>query len=84
MYPVPIPAGGWCYNQDDCYGRSSGNLGSSVNWPAEKSAGGVMSMDNSVNPATANWNHLYLAYCDVSVWRERGGGEEGQVMLVEC
>lgn len=56
--------GGWCYDEEDCYGRSQKNLGSSTNWPPTKGGGGLISEDCSVNPDFCNFNRVYMAYCD--------------------
>ena len=37
--------GGWCYDEEDCWGRSNGGLGSSLKWAKTSSMGGVMSDD---------------------------------------
>ena len=54
--------GGWCYDEEDCYGRSQKNLGSSTNWPPTKGGGGLISDDCSVNPDFCNFNRVYMAY----------------------
>jgi hypothetical protein len=56
--------GGWCYDEEDCLGRSGGNLGSSKGWPASKGAGGIMDSDCANNPDFCNFNRVYMAYCD--------------------
>lgn len=56
--------GGWCYDEEDCLGRSHGNLGSSKGWPASKGAGGIMDSDCTNNPDFCNFNRVYMAYCD--------------------
>lgn len=56
--------GGWCYSLADCVGRSKGNLGSSTNWAATGSMGGMLSMDQTTNPYFAGWTKVWLGYCD--------------------
>jgi len=40
--------GGWCYDKEDCWGRSNTGLGSSAKWAKTSSMGGVMSDDCKV------------------------------------
>ncbi|CAE8642466.1 unnamed protein product [Polarella glacialis] len=64
-WQIYFGGGGWCYDEADCLGRSSGFLGSSDSWaesigPQE----GIMSGDCKVNPTFCNFNRVWLAYCD--------------------
>jgi len=63
-YQIYFEGGGWCYSKEDCLGRSNTTLGSSVNWPATKLVGGLLSPNCTVNPEFCNWNLVHLAYCD--------------------
>jgi len=56
--------GGWCYDEEDCLGRSAGNLGSSKKWPASKGGGGIIDSNCANNPDFCNFNRVYMAYCD--------------------
>jgi hypothetical protein len=57
--------GGWCYNADDCYGRSLGYLGTTKGDPKTRVIeGGYFSTDPKINPQMYNWNSVYLRYCD--------------------
>lgn len=59
--------GGWCTSLDDCLGRSKTGLGSSASYaPSAGLGGGYFSQDPAVNPMMANWNSVYLKYCDGS------------------
>lgn len=51
--------------QEDCFERSSTELGSSANYPEAAPLGpGYFSTDPSVNPQMYNWNKAFLRYCD--------------------
>ena len=56
--------GGWCYDEEDCWGRSKTNLGSSKNWAKTSSMGGIMSDDCDTNPDFCNFNRVHMVYCD--------------------
>ncbi|XP_064394259.1 uncharacterized protein LOC135341593 [Halichondria panicea] len=59
-----MEGGGWCYNEDDCVGRSKTNLGSSKNWGPTASFNGFLSDDPQLNPLFYNWTLVFLKYCD--------------------
>jgi len=61
---VFFQGGGWCFNEQDCLGRSNTFLGSSKNWPNTYEANGPMSMDCSNNPDFCNYNKVFIRYCD--------------------
>ena len=53
-----------CYDEVDCWGRSSTALGSSLNWTPTASLSGILSSDCSNNPDFCNFNRVWLVYCD--------------------
>lgn len=59
-----IKGGGWCYDEQDCLGRSASQLGSTKHLAPTFQFGGVTSDDPAVNPLMAGWNHVVLWYCD--------------------
>jgi len=61
---ISIFGGGWCYNEQDCYGRSKTKLGSSKYWDKILNGTGIVSGNPSVNPDFWGWNVAYLIYCD--------------------
>jgi O-palmitoleoyl-L-serine hydrolase len=61
---VFFQGGGWCYNEEDCYKRSSTFLGSSTVWPKNVSKGGVLSANAKTNPDFHGWNMVHFNYCD--------------------
>ena len=63
-WQIYFQGGGWCYDDVDCYGRSSTRLGSSKTWPDKMSAGGIMSDDCKVNPDFCNFHRVIMPYCD--------------------
>ena len=63
-WQIYFEGGGWCYDENDCWGRSQGQLGSSKDWPPTVGAGGIMSSDCNVNPTFCSFNRVYLKYCD--------------------
>jgi len=57
--------GGYCVSLADCYGRSTGGLGSSKSYPPNMDlGGGYFSNDPNSNPLMYNWNMVLFAYCD--------------------
>ncbi|XP_065183346.1 uncharacterized protein LOC135814192 [Sycon ciliatum] len=56
--------GGWCYNEDDCVGRSKTRLGSSKYFPKSMTFGGLLSDDCTANPDFCTYNVVFLPYCD--------------------
>lgn len=63
-WQIYFEGGGWCYSEQDCFGRSSTNLGSSSRWPDAEGAGGLLDANCDVNPTFCNWNLVYIKYCD--------------------
>jgi hypothetical protein len=63
-WQIYFQGGGWCYDEIDCWGRSSGNLGSSKNWPKTGSLGGIVSSNCTVNPDFCSYNRVWMVYCD--------------------
>jgi hypothetical protein len=66
-WQIYFEGGGWCYDEMDCFGRSQGNLGSSVKYPATmnlETGQGILSPDCSDNPDFCNFNRVYMKYCD--------------------
>lgn len=56
--------GGWCYNLEDCLGRSNTDIGSSKNWGPTLTMDGIFSADCSQNPVLCNYNLVHMNYCD--------------------
>jgi len=56
--------GGWCYNENDCLGRTDTDRGSSKNMPPNLTILGMMNDDPEDNPDFYSWNHVVFAYCD--------------------
>eukprot|EP00051_Salpingoeca_urceolata_P028230 m.485760 g.485760 ORF g.485760 m.485760 type:complete len:453 (+) comp23953_c0_seq1:161-1519(+) len=63
-WQIYFQGGGWCYDEEDCWGRSSTGLGSSTHWAKTSTGGGIMSDDCTVNPDFCNFNRVHMAYCD--------------------
>ncbi|EGD72141.1 hypothetical protein PTSG_00161 [Salpingoeca rosetta] len=61
-WQIYFQGGGWCYDEQDCWGRSKTDLGSSKSWPATSSIDGIMSSDCNVNPDFCNWNRVHIGY----------------------
>ena len=61
---VHLEGGGWCVSEEDCYNRSKTYLGSSTMWPPSIAIGGFLSDNVTVNPKFADWNVVYVMYCD--------------------
>ena len=53
-WEIYFQGGGWCYDKEDCWGRSSTGLGSSKSWAPTSSIGGIMSSDCTSNPDFCN------------------------------
>ncbi|CAI5494515.1 unnamed protein product [Closterium sp. Naga37s-1] len=72
---IHLPAGGWCFNAQECLNRSLTFLGSSEGWPTiipdSVPMGGILNDDPDVNPLFADWPLARINYCD-------GGGFAGQ------
>jgi len=57
--------GGFCTSLGDCYGRSTGGLGSSKGYgPTMDLGGGYFSNNAQTNPLMYNWNMVFFPYCD--------------------
>eukprot|EP01064_Diplonema_japonicum_P028022 TRINITY_DN421_c1_g1_i4.p1 TRINITY_DN421_c1_g1~~TRINITY_DN421_c1_g1_i4.p1 ORF type:complete len:449 (+),score=126.40 TRINITY_DN421_c1_g1_i4:34-1380(+) len=63
-WQIYFEGGGWCYDDMDCYGRSSTGLGSSTHWASTMGVGGIMSDNCAINPDFCNFNRVFLTYCD--------------------
>lgn len=63
-WQIYFQGGGWCYDERDCWGRSSTDLGSSLHWKDTMGLAGLLSDDCSVNPDFCNFNRVHLTYCD--------------------
>ena len=63
-WQIYFQGGGWCYDEMDCYGRSSTNLGSYTNWAPTGKLGGVVSADCQINPDFCNFHRVWMVYCD--------------------
>lgn len=64
---LAMHGGGWCYDLEDCVGRSKSSLGSSIVAAKEHpdlGVGGILSDDSDANPLFAGANRIYLWYCD--------------------
>ena len=63
-WEIYFQGGGWCYDKEDCWGRSSTGLGSSKSWAPTSSIGGIMSDDCTANPDFCDFNRVHMPYCD--------------------
>eukprot|EP01006_Ploeotia_vitrea_P035906 TRINITY_DN65948_c7_g2_i1.p1 TRINITY_DN65948_c7_g2~~TRINITY_DN65948_c7_g2_i1.p1 ORF type:complete len:391 (-),score=39.45 TRINITY_DN65948_c7_g2_i1:135-1181(-) len=65
-YFVYHKGGGWCESVEDCYQRSSTDLGSSKKWdrPTMKVDDDYFSINKADNPLMWNWNKIWIPYCD--------------------
>jgi hypothetical protein len=66
-WEIYFQGGGWCYEEQDCWNRAKGNIGSSKGYQDGKSTsdiGGLMSSDCTVNPDFCNVNRVHILYCD--------------------
>lgn len=64
-WEIHFQGGGWCYDEMDCWGRSSVSfLGTSKGLPPAMSEGGIMSDDCATNPDFCNVNRVHMVYCD--------------------
>jgi hypothetical protein len=68
---IHFRGGGWCFTAQDCYWRLTNELGSSKYWDPNianttNSPNGFMSNDTKSNPYFANWNTVFIPYCDGS------------------
>ena len=61
---IHLEGGGWCYDESDCYGRSSTRLGSSSMWQKAMQLTGFLNNDPDVNPEFANYSVVFVPYCD--------------------
>ena len=62
---IHLEGGGWCYDEDECVGRSKTNLGSSKEWKrTAEFPYGFLSDDRWVNPDFHDWNLAFVNYCD--------------------
>ena len=60
-YYIHHQGGGWCESLDDCLERSTGDLGSSKNYPKSITLDdGYFSNDPAINPMMHNWNNIYM------------------------
>jgi len=75
---ISIFGGGWCYNENDCYGRSKTRLGSSKYWEKAMNGTGLVSGDPKVNPDFWAWNVAYLIYCDGASF---SGNRDGNIVV---
>mmetsp|Transcript_81905 Transcript_81905/g.155512 ORF Transcript_81905/g.155512 Transcript_81905/m.155512 type:complete len:461 (-) Transcript_81905:140-1522(-) len=64
-WQIHFQGGGWCYDEIDCWGRSSQpGLGTSKGLQKFMNEGGLMSDDCTKNPEFCNFNRVHLVYCD--------------------
>jgi len=63
-WQIYFQGGGWCYDEEDCWGRSNGNLGSSTGWKPTGTLGGLLDSDCTKNPDFCNFNRVWFVYCD--------------------
>jgi len=59
-----LQGGGWCYNENDCLGRTETDRGSSKEMPSNLTIYGMLNDDPDDNPDFHSWNHVVFAYCD--------------------
>lgn len=66
-WQIYFQGGGWCYEEQDCWNRAKGHIGSS-NWLTDgvstSTLGGLLSPDCTVNPEFCNYNRVHILYCD--------------------
>jgi hypothetical protein len=66
--------GGWCVSDGDCYARSLTSIGTSNGLaptspePAGYCGSAFLSDNATVNPTTADWNAIFVPYCDGSAY----------------
>eukprot|EP01064_Diplonema_japonicum_P019007 TRINITY_DN2770_c0_g1_i1.p1 TRINITY_DN2770_c0_g1~~TRINITY_DN2770_c0_g1_i1.p1 ORF type:complete len:447 (+),score=75.28 TRINITY_DN2770_c0_g1_i1:68-1408(+) len=77
-WQVWLQGGGWCYDDMDCWGRSSTRLGSHKSWASTEVGKGIMSGNCTDNPEFCNFNRVYIAYCDGTSY---SGNIEGPVTV---
>lgn len=64
-WQIHFQGGGWCYDEMDCWGRSSvPDLGTSKGLQPTMNEGGVMGDDCKKNPDFCNFNRVHMVYCD--------------------
>jgi hypothetical protein len=63
-WQIYFQGGGWCYDKEDCYGRSSTGLGSSTHWAQNGTLNGIVSANCDVNPDFCNFHRVWIVYCD--------------------
>lgn len=64
-FVIYFQGGGWCYDQNDCLGRSTGSTGSSKHYPPTiGDKGGIISPDMTKNPDFAKFTAVWVPYCD--------------------
>lgn len=65
---IHFEGGGWCYDIEACYNRSTDNfrLGSSASYAncMSHDLKDYLSHDQQDNPLMYNWNHVLVKYCD--------------------
>jgi hypothetical protein len=64
---VFIQGGGWCYDEQDCLGRSKTELGSSKAYTPtiqDDEARGPFDNNSTYNPYFYNYNKVQIQYCD--------------------
>eukprot|EP00118_Oscarella_pearsei_P024870 m.306977 g.306977 ORF g.306977 m.306977 type:complete len:383 (+) comp41795_c0_seq1:77-1225(+) len=61
---IHLEGGGWCYNEEECYGRSKSHLGSSKKYTETADFQGFLDSDPTLNPKFSNWTVAYVKYCD--------------------
>jgi len=76
VWQIHFQGGGWCYDQEDCWARSSTTLGSSLHWETQDQSSdsirfagnmesqGIMSKSCRTNPSLCQANKVILRYCD--------------------
>ncbi|KAJ1403081.1 protein notum [Ochromonadaceae sp. CCMP2298] len=68
-WAVFFEGGGWCYDLEQCYERSKGDLGSSLKYPYILDTSRIGHFKECLSPFPKenrmhNWNTVYVRYCD--------------------
>eukprot|EP00747_Dinoflagellata_sp_TGD_P219245 gnl/TRDRNA2_/TRDRNA2_91395_c0_seq1.p1 gnl/TRDRNA2_/TRDRNA2_91395_c0~~gnl/TRDRNA2_/TRDRNA2_91395_c0_seq1.p1 ORF type:complete len:456 (+),score=34.85 gnl/TRDRNA2_/TRDRNA2_91395_c0_seq1:61-1428(+) len=64
-WQIHFQGGGWCYDETDCWGRSSvPGLGTTTGLQPIMNQGGIMGDDCTKNPDFCNFNRVHMVYCD--------------------
>eukprot|EP01084_Bolivina_argentea_P181765 313878_1 len=61
-----LEGGGWCFNENSCWSRRNGSLGSTKADAKTYNLNdvGFLGNDSKLSPLMYNWNKVYVRYCD--------------------